>query len=388
MPQAVRQKNNRPAYISLFIFYEKNQKSLTNDVPWDIVAPSPRDTSHIGLPPGTLIYTGDRKTEPVTITLIDYDGQHLQERRVDTVEECFPFRDAPTVTWVNVDGIHRVEVVEKLGTHFDLHPLVMEDILNVGQRPKMEDFDEYLFLIFKMLYHDHEGELQIEQVSLVLGPTWVLSFQERAGDTFDPVRERIRGGKGKIRKMGPDYLTYALLDTVVDNYFTILERIGEGVEGIEEELVTNPAPDTLQAIHRLKRQLIFLRKSVWPLREVVLGLERLETPLIDQKTEVYLRDVYDHTIQVIDTIETYRDMVSGMLDIYLSSVSNKMNEVMKVLTIIATIFIPLTFIAGVYGMNFEYMPELGWRLSYFLVWVVMAAVALLMVLYFRRKRWL
>lgn len=352
------------------------------------MAPRSGDTAKAGLPPGTLIYTGDQQSGPVTITLIDYDEQHLQERRVDTVEECLSFRDAPTVTWVNVDGIHRVEVVEKLGTHVDLHPLVMEDILNVGQRPKMEDFDEYLFLIFKMLYHSQEGDLQIEQVSLVLGPTWVLSFQERAGDTFDPVRERIRSGKGKIRKMGPDYLIYALIDTVVDNYFTILERIGEQVEDIEEGLVANPGPDALQAIHRLKRQLIFLRKSVWPLREVVLGLERLETPLIDEKTEVYLRDVYDHTIQVIDTIETYRDMVSGMLDIYLSSVSNRMNEVMKVLTIIATIFIPLTFIAGVYGMNFEYMPELGWRPGYFLVWVVMATVALLMAAYFRRKRWL
>jgi len=237
-------------------------------------------------------------------------------------------------------------------------------------------------------YDEHENGVKAEQVSLILGPTWVISFQESWGDVFDSVRERIRGDKGRIRKVGADYLAYALIDAVVDNYFMILEKVGEDIEEIEDELVTNPVPETLQTLHNLKRQMIFLRKSVWPLREVISRLERWESPLIQKSTHIYLRDVYDHTIQVIDAVETFRDMLSGMLDIYLSSVSNRMNEVMKVLTIIATIFIPLTLVAGLYGMNFRYMPELEWRWSYPLVLLVMLTIGVLMVMYFRKKRWL
>ncbi|MFO8133361.1 MAG: magnesium/cobalt transporter CorA [Thermoplasmatota archaeon] len=346
-------------------------------------------SSGIGLPPGSLVYRGEKPAGPVKITLMDYDVSHVEEREIQRVEECFPFKDTPTITWVNVDGLHEVDIIEKIGRHFDIHPLALEDILHAGQRPKMEDFDDYLFIIFKMVYPDtREGHLKTEQVSLLLGPTGVISFQEEEGDVFEPIRQRIRNAKGRIRRMGADYLAYALVDAVVDNYFLTLEKIGEAVEDIEEELIADPSPETLQLIHRLKRELIYLRKSVWPLREVIGGLERAETDLIDQKTGIYLRDVYDHTIQVIDTVETFRDMVSGMLDIYLSSVSNRMNEVMKVLTIIATIFIPLTFIAGIYGMNFAHMPELDWRWSYPLVWLAMTAIAVAMLIYFHRKEWL
>ena len=342
-----------------------------------------------GLPPGTLVHVGKKRVEKSRITLIDYDKEQFQEKEVKKIEECFPFKETPTVTWINVDGVGEAEIIESLGAHFDIHPLVLEDIVNTGQRPKMEDFGEYVFVVIKMLYHEEKTEeLVAEQVSLLLGSNFVISFQEREGDVFEPVRDRIRNAKGRVRAMGADYLTYTLLDSIVDNYFIILEKFGERIEGMEEELVENPDPKTLQTIHSLKREMIFMRKSVWPLREVVNALDRGESRLIKKTTGIYLRDVYDHTIQVIDTVETFRDMVSGMLDIYLSSVSNRMNEVMKVLTIIATIFIPLTFIAGIYGMNFSFMPELGWRFGYFGALGVMALIFVGMLVYFNRKKWL
>ena len=240
-----------------------------------------------------------------------------------------------------------------------------------------------------LYYDDRNGQIEAEQISLILGQNFVLSFQEgKEGDVFGPLRERLRGGKGRIRKMRTDYLAYSLIDAIVDHYFIILERLGERVEFLEEELVTEPTTKTLKEIHNLKREMIFLRKAVWPLREVISGLERGESSLIQQNTQIYFRDVYDHTIQVIDNIETFRDTVSGMLDIYLSSVSNRLNTVMKVLTIIATIFMPLTFLAGIYGMNFKYMPELEWRWGYPFVWMVMIAIGIVMLIYFRKKKWL
>jgi len=342
-----------------------------------------------GLPPGTLIHIGERKTEKTRITIIDYDETQFEEKEAKRIEECFPFKDKPTVTWINIDGIHQVEIIEKLGSHFGLHPLLLEDILNTEQRPKMEDFGDYIFVVLKMLYYgEHENEIEAEQVSLILGSNFVISLQEREGDVFDPIRERIRKGKGRIRKAGADYLAYALLDAIVDNCFLILEKGGERIEDTEQQLATNPTPETLQLIRKLKKGMIFLRKAIWPLREVVSGLERCESVLIHESTGAYLRDVYDHTIQVIDTVESFRDMVSGMLDIYLSSISNKMNEVMKVLTIFAAIFIPLTFVAGIYGMNFRFMPELGWQWGYPMILIVMASIAAGMLGYFRRKRWL
>jgi len=343
----------------------------------------------IGLPPGTPVYVGERKDEKIKISIIDYDETQYQEKEAKTVEECFPFKDSPTVTWINIDGIHQVDIIEKIGLHFDLHPLIMEDIVNTEQRPKMEDFGHYLYVVLRMLYFDGEAhEVKGEQVSLILGQNVVISFQEKEGDIFNPIRERIRNNKGRIRKMGADYLAYCLLDTIVDNYFTILERLGDRIEEMEERLVADPRPETLAEIHKLKREMIFLRKSVWPLREVINGLERGESSLVHKASRVYLRDVYDHTIQVIDTVETFRDMLSGMHDTYLSGISNRMNEIMKVLTIIATIFIPITFIAGIYGMNFKFMPELEWRWAYFIVWLVIVIIAACMVIFFRKKKWM
>lgn len=343
----------------------------------------------IGLPPGTPFYIGDRGEEEVKITVLDYDESQIQETEVKDVEECFPFKETSTVTWINMDGIHKVENIEKIGNHFGVHSLVQEDIVHTEQRPKVEEFEDHIYIVLKMIAYDEENKrTQSEQVSLILGPNYVISFQERQGDIFDSIRERIRNSKGRIRKMGADYLAYTLLDTVVDHYFLVLEKFGERIIELEDELVSNPRPEDLQEIHRLKREMIFLRKSVWPLREVISNLEKTETSLIVQSTQIYLRDVYDHTIQIIDTVETYRDMLSGMHDTYLSSISNRMNEIMKVLTIIATIFIPLTFIAGIYGMNFKFMPELGWKWAYFVVWGVIIGVALVMIFYFRRKKWL
>ena len=343
----------------------------------------------VGLPPGTPIHVGEKKIGRVRIKIIDYDEAQFQEKEAKTVEECFPFKDKPTVTWINIDGIHQVDIIEKIGNHFNIHPLVLEDIMNAGQRPKMEDFVNYIFIVLKMLYYaETESKTKAEQVSIILGSNFVVSFQESEGDVFDPIRERIRNDRGRIRKMGADYLAYSLIDTIVDNYFIILEKLGEKIEDIEEELVTNPTVETLQTIHSLKREMIFLRKSVWPLREVISRLERWESPLINKSLDIYLRDVYDHTIQVIDSIETFRDMLSGLLDIYLSSVSNRMNEIMKVLTIIATIAIPLTVITGIYGMNFQFMPELQWQWSYPLVLLAMLTLGILMMIYFRRKKWI
>jgi Mg2+ and Co2+ transporters len=249
-----------------------------------------------GLPPGTLVHVGEKKAEKARITIIDYDDEHLQEKEAKTVKECFPFKETPTVTWLNIDGIHQVDIIEKIGQHFGIHPLVLEDIMNTGQRPKMEDFDNYIFIVLKMFNYDEEtSEIKAEQVSLILGPNFVISFQEREGDVFNPIRERIRNGKGRVRKMEADYLAYCLIDAIVDSYFLILEKLGEKIEVTEEELVTNPIRETLQTIHNLKREMISLRKSVWPLREVIASLERGGSTLIKETTGIYLRDVYDHT---------------------------------------------------------------------------------------------
>lgn len=351
--------------------------------------PTHRRSRKTGLPPGSLIHIGERKTERTRIAIIDYDERNFEGKKAKTVEECFPFKDKATVTWINVDGVHDSDIIGKMGEHFGVHPLILEDIMNTAQRPKMEDMGDYIFIVVRMISFEakKKGVLS-EQVSLIVGSNFVISFQEGEGDVFDPIRERIRSDKGRLRKMGPDYLAYALIDAIVDNYFLVLEKLGEQVEFLEEELVTDPGRKTIEVLHTLKREMIYLRKSVWPLREVISGVARSGSPLIKESTGIFLRDVYDHTIQVIDTIETYRDMLSGMLDIYLSSVSNRMNEIMKVLTIIATIFIPLTFIAGIYGMNFQYMPELRWRWGYFATLAWMAVVGVFMLIYFRRKKWL
>jgi magnesium transporter len=344
----------------------------------------------VGVPPGALVHASENKIAKTRIILVNYDEMHLEEREIKALDESIPFVNQPTVTWVNVEGLHQAGVLEKLGECFGLHPLAVEDILNFGERPKMEDFGGYILIVLKIPYHynNKSNEIETGQISLVLGPNFVISLQERAGDVFRPIREQIKNGKGRVRKSGADFLAYALVDSIVDTYFTVLEQIGESMESMEDEVVTNPVPETLQIIHDLKREMILMRKSVWPFREIVGRLERVELPLIQDSTKIFLSDVYDHTIEVIDTVETFRDMLSSMLDIYLSSVSNKTNEVMKVLTIIATIFIPLALIPGIYGMNFKYMPELGWRWGYPMVWLVMIGIGALMLIYFRKKKWL
>lgn len=347
-----------------------------------------RRSLKVGLPPGSLVYVGDKKPEEPLITIIDYDEIEFHEVETENAEDTFPYRDTKNVSWINVARISDISTVEKIGSHFGVHSLILEDILAQGQRPKFEDLDNFLFVIVNMLSYDtNEGGILAEQVSFLFNRSFLITFQEIEGDVFDTIRDRLRTGKGRIRKMGPDYLAYALLDAIVDNYFVILERLGEKLDDIEEDILDNPGRETLQAIHTLRRDLLFVRKSVWPLREVIDRLQRNETGLVQDSTRMYLRDLYDHTIQVIDTVETFRDMLSGILDTYLSSISNRLNEVMKVLTVISTIFIPLTFIVGIYGMNFEHMPELHSLWGYPAVWCVMITIALGMVFFFKRRKW-
>lgn len=348
--------------------------------------PKPQSIGHA---PGTLVPVEEMEKQPSKLTIFEYGPERpVREREPPSLSDVFPFDFQLPVTWLNVYGSHKLEFLEEMGRFLDIHPLVLEDILDISQRPKMEDFEDYLFIELNMLLWDEEhSQLKSEQISLILGENYVITFQEREKDVFDPVRKRLREGKSRLSKQGADYLAYSLIDAIVDHYFLVLENLGEKIEFLEEELITDPSPETLQSIHELKREFIFLRKSVWPLREVISALERGETTLFQKTTFIYLRDIYDHTIQIMDAVETFRDMVSGMLDIYLSSVSNRMNEIMKVLTIIATVFIPLSFIVGLYGMNFKYMPELEWKWGYFMVWGVILAVVIGMLAYFRRKKW-
>lgn len=343
-------------------------------------------TQKTGLPPGKIVFTGKKKMDKSRVHLIQYDEQQVQEEQINQLEKLQSLPKT-AVSWIDVSGLHETDLLEEIGRIFDLHPLILEDIAHIGQRAKLEEFENYFFLVIKMLYFEND-ELIEEQVSTILGPNFVLTFQEKPGDVFEPVRQRIRSQKYRISKSGPDYLFYSLMDIIVDNYFVILEKIGDTIEDLEEELLNNPDRSTLQKIHLLKRNLFTMRRAAWPLREVVSRLDRSESGLVQETTKIYLRDVYDHLIQILDNIENYREILAGMLDLYLSSLSNRMNEVMKTLTVIATIFIPLTFIAGIYGMNFEYMPELKWHWGYFMSLGVMAVIAIAMLIFFRKRRWL
>ncbi len=341
------------------------------------------------------MYDGPARSDMTRITVFDYDETTCTEKEVKDVKECLSFKDRPTVTWINVDGVHQTEVLEQLSSGYLVHHLVLEDILNVNQRPKAEDFGDYIYISAKMLaLDDKKEEILEEQVSLILGDNFVITFQEeKGGDVFNEIRQRIRVGKGRIRKMKADYLAYSLLDAIIDNYFVILERMGERIELIEEELLADPDIKVQQAINKTKRQLIFLRKSVWPLREVVRAVTQSESALIRAESLAYFRDIHDHVIQAVDTIEAFRETAASMLDVYLSSLSHRLNEVMKVLTIIATIFIPLTFLAGLYGMNFRTeaspynMPELSWRYGYFSLLGLMAVIVVGMLVFFKKRKW-
>jgi magnesium transporter len=342
----------------------------------------------IGAPPGTLVHVGEQSTDQVRVRVLDYDHDKLSDQWLPVSERIRPLMQSGSVSWIHADGVHEVGVVESLGQALGLHPLVMEDILNTDQRPKLEPYDDYLFVVLKMLeYDDACHETRSQQVSVVIGKHYVLSLQERPNKAFDQIRERLQAGR-RIRFLGSDYLAYALIDAITDHYFTVLEKFGDEVELLEDELMGAPNPEILNRIHHLKREMLLLRKAIWPLREVLSSLSRNDLELISDSTRLYLRDVYDHVVHALDTVETLRDLLTGMIDLYMSTVSNRMNEVMKVLTIIATLFMPLTFIAGVYGMNFEYMPELVHPWGYPAVMVAMLLVVLGLLYFFRRKGWI
>lgn len=343
----------------------------------------------IGLDPGSLVYVGDKEKSPITITLFDYKAEHFVEKKISSLDDLLTFKTSETTSWINIDGVHDVNILETIGKHFEIHPLTLEDILNTNQRPKVDEYANYLYIVLRMFFLDEKDKsLKNEQVSLILTKNYLITFLEDAGDVFDPVRERLRKSATKMRDNGTDYLAYALIDSIVDSYFHILEKIGEEVEGLEDSVVLNPDKNDIQSIHLLRREMILLRRAIWPLREVISSLQRNEIDFIEEKTRIYLRDVYDHTIQVIDTIESYRDMIVGMLDTYLSSTSNKLNEVMKVLTVISTLFIPLTFLAGVYGMNFKHFPEIEKEWMYpWGFWIITILVVIAMAIYFKRKKW-
>lgn len=342
-----------------------------------------------GLPPGTLMHIGEKKRKAVEIKLYSYNENSFYEKVINLNNVNQLHIDKSFVNWISVEGLHDVNIIQRIGSCFNIHPLVLEDILNTAQRPKIENYDKYTYIVGKTLsYNSGLNEFNIEQESLILGESYVISFSEKKPEIYHAVCERIRQGAGKIRKVGPDYLAYSLLDVIVDNYFVVLEELSEKIEDIEDELVTNPSKDTLKVIHKLKRQILYLHKSIWPLREVISFLTRSETPLVTESLNIYIRDLYDHVIEVMDTTETLRDILSSMLDMYLSSVSNKMNEIMKVLTIISTVFIPLSFIVGLYGMNLKDMPEYNWPLMYPVLWVIMLSIIAFMLIFFKKKKWL
>lgn len=350
---------------------------------------SKRKRARAGSSPGTLVHIGDQKIDQPRLSLIDYNDTVITEKIDIPLDEVIALCDGPNATWLNIDGLHDTDLIGRLGHHFDIHPLTLEDILNTGQRPKWEDFGHYIYVVLRMLRLDvQSNRILSEQVSLIVTPKALISFQESQGDVFAPIRARLHKGRTRIRTSSSDYLAYALMDAVVDHYFVILDRIGEEIDELELKILDQPHPDLLKNLYALKGEVAALRKYIWPSREVIMGISKDDSSLISDATKLFLRDVYDHTIQVIDTIESYRELLSGLMDLYLTTVSNKMNEVMKVLTIMASLFIPLTFIAGIYGMNFEYMPELKWPWGYGAVWLAMILLALVMLIFFKRKKWL
>lgn len=339
--------------------------------------------------PGAVTYKGTKDNQVTKLEIIDFSKDHYNRIDTENIEDAFAFESSDNITWINVNGLSNTKEIERLGEYYNLHPLVQEDIVTTNQRPKMDEYDDYLFIVFKMLHYNEEGDFVNEHVSIIMGHNYVTTFQEADGDVFDSVRERLANKKGKIRTYGADYLMFALLDAVVDNYFNVIEVMMTKIEQIEDELFEgSPGDDLVQEIQMLKKEILRIRRAVIPLREVINRLEKTETPLIVERTQNYIRDLYDHIIQVSESVEIYRDMIWGLMDMYMTTISNKMNEVMKVLTIMASIFIPLTFMAGIYGMNFEYIPELQFKYGYFVLWGAMIIVFFAMLYYFKRKKWL
>lgn len=345
-------------------------------------------SSKRGLEPGSLIHIGDVKRESTKIAIYKYNEQSFELSEPDSIHHHAFSESNDYVTWVNIEGLHDVKLLDSIGKHYKLHPLIIEDILNTDQRPKIEVYKEYIFISIKTIEYDKiVNDFIIEQQSIVIGKNYVLSFGERDTDIFEPIISRLKSGVGRGRMLGADYMAYSLLDIIVDNYYSIIEGISDRIEAIEDETIERATSDTLKNIRRLRRQVLFLNKFVWPLREIMSTLERRESDLINESVEAYIRDLYDHVIQVLDTSETLRDILTSIIDIYISNSSNKMNEIMKVLTIISTVFMPLSFIVGVYGMNIANMPELHWKWMYPTLWAIMIFISIIMLVYFKKKKW-
>jgi len=343
----------------------------------------------LGTTPGSVVYTGKKQSEKLFIESFNYTSENVEEKELFDVVDTFDYKSSNSVTWININGLNHTNDIEKIGEHYNLHPLVLEDIVNIGQRPKIDEYDNYLFVVLKMLYYNKDENIVSEQVSFILGENYVLSFQEAEGDVFDSIRNRIRTSKGRIRTLGSDYLLYALIDAVVDHYYIVIETLGNKIEDLEDNLFSGFSQKEIsQQIQDLKREVLRIRRAIFPLREIINRIEKTENRLIKKKTLQFYRDVYDHIIQISENIDIYREMIWGLMDMYMTTISNKMNEVMKVLTIIATIFIPLTFIAGIYGMNFDNMPELHYKYGYFILWGIMIVLFLGMIYYFKKKKWL
>ena len=348
-----------------------------------------RHLSPPGQAPGTLSYDRTPAVDKVSIRIMDYGPDACAVRTTANVEDTFRLRDSETVSWIDIEGLHDTEMLSRFGAHFGLHPLVLEDILNTHQRPKLEEYDDYLYLVVRMLAPGSNGqEMHSEQVSIILSHRFVVTFQEIPGDVFDPVRKRIDQGKGRVRRLGPDYLVYTLIDSIVDNYFLVLEKIAERIEEVEDSITRAPQPGDLGRVHQLRRELVYMRRNVWPLRDVVTALERAETELVSDDARVYVRDLHDHVIQVVESMENFRDVLASLQDLYLSSIGQRTNDVIRVLTVISTIFVPLTFLAGVYGMNFEFLPELHWRWGYLAFWGVSIALVIALIGFLRSRHWL
>ena len=343
----------------------------------------------VGLPPGSLVHIGEVLETEARITIVDYNQDMIEEQTVESIEQILQCREKDTVTWVNIEGLGNIELIGAIGDHFNIHPLVLEDILNTHQRPKLEEYDDYLYCVLKgIALADGDFKVGYEQISILILHDFVFTFKEKQDEIFEPVKRRLRSSKGHFRSQGADYLAYVILDTIVDSYFTLQDSLDEIVDLIEEELLAEPGAVTLVKIQAVKRELIYIRKSISPLRELLNAILRSESPLIQEKTLIYFRDISDHVLRISEAIESTRDMVAGLLDIYISSISNRMNEIMKVLTVFASIFIPLTFIAGIYGMNFEYMPELKWKWAYPALWMAFIAIPVILLVYFKKKKWL
>ncbi len=342
-----------------------------------------------GLAPGTLVHVGQVHEHPHSVTVINYNQHGIEKRVINSLEELQSYKTSDAVTWVMIDGLKEVAIIDAIGRHFDIHPLVLEDILNTHQRTKFEEYTNYLYFVLKVVsLGTGEFNIEYEQISILVLKNFVFTFMEKPDGLFNPILNRLNNEDGHLRNSGSDYLAYMIMDAVVDEYFTLQDAFDEQIELIEDELLVHPSVSTLTTIQKIRRELIFLRKTVSPLRELLAAIRRSESALFDERTKRYFADIYDHSIRIIEAVESYRELISGMLDIYLSSVSNKMNETMKFLTVFASIFIPLTFLAGVYGMNFEYMPELKWKWSYPLLWGVFIVTGISLLFYFKKKKWL